>query len=132
MSEPWRYRCPEGHTSIEQRSSKEAYRCRSCERTYYGEPVDVKRDRGGGGEGVAPIVPIAAVRRLWRAAGDTDTTLRARHVASDRAAALAQALRDAVDRGYVERLERGGGDRYRVTERGARIMRRGAGAQVEA
>jgi tRNA(Ile2) C34 agmatinyltransferase TiaS len=33
MSEPWRWRCPVGHTSWES-AAGEGYRCRSCRETF--------------------------------------------------------------------------------------------------
>lgn len=41
-AEPWRARCPEGHTSIRRRKS--GYRCDSCAKQYDGEPLDAKED----------------------------------------------------------------------------------------
>lgn len=34
MSDPWRYRCPEGHTSLESRTRSGTYRCRPCDEIY--------------------------------------------------------------------------------------------------
>ena len=50
MGEPWRYRCPEGHANIINRS--ETYRCRSCEETYIGDPLAAGGDDADGG---APV-----------------------------------------------------------------------------
>lgn len=38
----WRYRCPEGHTSLKNRL--DGYRCTTCKITYSGAPVDMKRE----------------------------------------------------------------------------------------
>jgi len=47
MTDPWRYRCPDGHTNIEtrvrtmQNDTGIQYRCRTCEKTYE-RLIDVK------------------------------------------------------------------------------------------
>jgi len=40
----WRYRCPEGHTSLRTRITKPGYWCTTCQRPYEGEPVDMKQE----------------------------------------------------------------------------------------
>lgn len=42
--DPWRRRCPDGHTSLTVHVTTNTYRCRSCEQTYTGTPVDPKAD----------------------------------------------------------------------------------------
>ncbi|UBF23505.1 winged helix-turn-helix protein [Halorubrum tailed virus 28] len=115
-TDPWRYRCPEGHTSITTRT--EGYYCQTCGAYYDGEPVDAKADNAPETDGgrTTPHA-LTAVRRLWQVTGDTDTTARARHV-SDRSGAFTHALHAAEERGLVERVtpESNAPDRWRVTE----------------
>jgi len=40
--DPWRYRCPEGHCSTENRPGRGGYYCKMCDEMYYGDPVDWK------------------------------------------------------------------------------------------
>lgn len=40
MTDPWRLRCPEGHSTIDIYHA--GYRCRSCGAVYEGEPYDAK------------------------------------------------------------------------------------------
>lgn len=114
MRDPWRYRCPEDHASIERRS--DGYYCRVCEAYYTGDPVDAKRDESPEADGGRTTPHIfTAVERLWKVTGDTETTARARHV-SDRPRMFTVAMREAADCGLVERIDSSGGDRWRVTE----------------
>ena len=116
-TEPWRYRCPEGHTTITTRTA--GYYCQVCRAYYEGDPVDMKADdpepESDGGRTTPHM--FEAVQRLWQVTGDTDTTARARHV-SDRAGAFTHALHAAEGRGLVERVtpESNSPDRWRVTE----------------
>jgi len=135
MSEPWRRRCPEGHTSIVTRPSKSTYRCRSCGKTYSGEPVDAKRDSGATPEGdtYERVHPNTAVYALYQATRGIDGTAKARQLSS-RPVAYGQALRQAAERGYVRRLspETTGANRWQLTESGLRFAQAAAGAEVEA
>ena len=38
-AQPWRFRCPEGHASLELYVS--GYWCSACHQTYQGDPVDL-------------------------------------------------------------------------------------------
>jgi len=42
MRDPWRLRCPQGHTSLRIRS--DWYYCESCDEFYQGSPHDAKHD----------------------------------------------------------------------------------------
>lgn len=119
MREPWRYRCPEGHTSITRRVPG-GYRCDSCERQYHGDPVDMLADDGDTEDGDDPVGPLEAVHRLYAETGDTLVEVPARRV-SDRPRAFAAGLRKAADRGYVEHIPTSSAARWRVTETGARL-----------
>lgn len=39
---PWVRRCPKGHATLESRSTRDYYLCRSCEAYYTGTPVDIR------------------------------------------------------------------------------------------
>ena len=122
MSNPWRYRCPEGHTSLKRYESG-GYRCRSCERRYYGDPVDMTSDRDPEEQASEPmptVDPVEVTHMLWRETGDTDTTAHARDLPV-RAQVAANALIKAEARGYVGRIERSRANRWFVTESGERI-----------
>jgi len=121
MPDPWRYRCPEGHTSVARR--ERGYRCRSCEATYEGDPVDVKRDDCDGADHTRDSVLIAldALRLLARAGG-AERWVWAHEAAPDRTQSFAQKIRESVERGYVKRLERSLGYRYRLTDAGERVV----------
>lgn len=41
--EPWRYACPEGHRAV-YRKPGSRFRCKTCDRTYDGEPIDLKHE----------------------------------------------------------------------------------------
>lgn len=123
MSNPWRYRCPEGHTSIRRNQSR-GYRCRSCERRYDGDPVDMTADGGDveqSSEPVPRLGPLKITHMLWRETGDTDTTTHARNLPV-RTQAAANALIKAEARGYVGRIERSRACRWYVTEAGEAIV----------
>jgi len=116
-SDPWRYRCPEGHTSIRDRVSG-GYYCDTCGTSYRGDPVDMRDgDTPDDAEGFDGYSMFGAVRAVWRVTGDTDTTARARHV-TPHVESLAQALRDAEQKDLVETIHGSNGQRYRVTDRG--------------
>lgn len=38
MTDPWRQRCPKGHSSLT--AYEDAYKCSACGETYHGEPYD--------------------------------------------------------------------------------------------
>ena len=123
MSDPWRYRCPEGHTSITNYQSR-GYRCKSCRRRYDGDPIDMTADGGDveqSSEPVARLGPLKITHMLWRETGDTDTTAHARDLPV-RTQAAANALIKAEERGYVARIERSRASRWYVTEAGERIV----------
>ena len=40
MTDPWRWRCPKGHASLETAREKDGYRCKSCGERYHGSPHD--------------------------------------------------------------------------------------------
>ena len=122
MTKPWRYRCPEGHTSITR--SDHGYRCRSCERRYRGEPVDMTADRDSGEQSFEPfetLGPLEVTHMLWRETGDTDTTAHARTLPVQTQVA-SNALVKAETRGYVARFERSRAARWYVTEAGERLV----------
>ena len=122
MTKPWRYRCPEGHTSITRHDH--GYRCRSCERRYSGDPVDMTTDRDVGEQSPEPLEtvgPLEVTYMLWRETGDTDTTAHARTLPVQTKVA-SNALVKAETRGYVARIERSRAARWYVTEAGERIV----------
>ena len=122
MSNPWRYRCPEGHTSLTRYESG-GYRCRSCERRYYGDPVDMTSDRDPSEQASEPMPTVGALKAtlmLWRETGDTDTTAHARDLPAPTQVA-SNALVKAETRGYVGRIERSRAARWYVTESGKRL-----------
>ena len=126
MSDPWRFRCPEGHTSIVTRPTCDTYRCRSCQQTYTGDPVDVKTNSGESADGSSfeSVHPLTALHALYRMTEGTDGTAKSRQLSS-RPIAYGQALGQAADLGYVERInpETDSANRWRVTESGARLAR---------
>ena len=122
MTKPWRYRCPEGHTSITRYDH--GYRCRSCGRRYHGDPVDMTSDRDPKEQASEPmptVDPVEVTHMLWRETGDTDTTTHARDLPV-RAQVAANALIKAESRGYVGRIERSRAARWYVTEAGERLV----------
>ena len=122
MSNPWRYRCPEGHTSITRHDH--GYRCRSCERRYSGDPVDMTTDRDVDEQSPEPLEtvgPLEVTYMLWRETGDTDTTAHARTLPVQTKVA-SNALVKAETRGYVARIERSRAARWYVTEAGERLV----------
>jgi len=123
MPDPWRRRCPEGHTSIVTRPSKSTYRCHSCEQVYRGEPVDVKDDADTKPESreFESIHPLTAVTELWRVTGG-EGAVKAKRL-SKRSVAYGQALRRADEQGFVEVVnpETNGANRWRLTTAGERI-----------
>jgi len=132
MSDPWRYRCPEGHTSIVRRAHG-GYRCQSCDAEYDADPVDAKSGRGDSdAEPVTPIPTMTAASRLWDATGDTPKTIHARDI-SPVPVAMAAALKRAAERGLAERVETSTSraDRWRATEKAA-FLGADAGSGVEA
>ena len=123
MSQPWRYRCPEGHTSLKRYESG-GYRCRSCERRYYADPVDMTSDRDPKEQASEPmptVDPVEVTHMLWRETGDTDTTAHARTLPVQTQVA-SNALVKAETRGYVARIERSRAARWYVTEAGERLV----------
>lgn len=118
MREPWRYRCPEGHSSIQTRQHG-GYRCHSCGCEYAAEPVDAKTGDGDAdAEPETPIPTITAARLVRQATGDASATVHAREL-STHPRAMTDALRRAADRGLVERVERSLADRWMSTEQAA-------------
>ena len=123
MTDPWRFRCPEGHTSLKQYKTG-GYRCHSCDRRYHGDPVDMTADGGDVKQSSEPVTrlgPLKITHMLWRETGDTDTTTHARNLPV-RTKAAANALVKAEERGYVGRIERSRASRWYVTESGERIV----------
>jgi hypothetical protein len=121
VSDPWRKRCPEGHTAVTTRQTG-GYYCQTCQARYAGEPHDAAADD-------APDAPdvrwsydvLEAVGMLYRETRDTETAVRARRV-SDRPAAFGQTMRKARNRGLVEKVSAAtSAGRYRVTETGERV-----------
>jgi len=121
-AESWRYRCPEGHVSIER--YKESFRCRSCGLTYSGDPIDASADASAidtaEPEPYDKMTPRIAVQLLWDYAGDTDTTAHARELSAAPSQVGAQ-LRVAAEKGLVERVGVSRAEQWRVTESGARL-----------
>jgi len=126
MPDPWRYRCPEGHTSIVTRPSKSTYRCRSCGKTYSGGPVDAKADTPATAtrsESFDSVHPRTAVLALYRETGGTVGTAKAKHLSS-RTTAYGQALHEAKKRGFVtvQNPDTCGANRWRLTNAGVRLL----------
>ena len=122
--EAWRYRCPEGHTSIKQH--RESFYCHSCGLTYDGDPIDAAAD-GSPLDEADPqprddLTMVQAAKLLWAYVGDTDTTARARDV-YPHPQQMGFQLREAADHGWVECVVHSSrGHRWRVTEAGARFL----------
>lgn len=123
MNDPWRYRCPEGHTSLTRYGGTDGYRCKSCERRYHGDPIDMTADRDRSEQSSEPAPRLGALKvthMLWRETGDTDTTAHARDLPV-RTQAASNALLKAEARGYVDRIERSRAARWHLTEAGQRL-----------
>ena len=114
--DPWKLRCPEGHTSIDINSS--SYQCDACGVTYEGEPFDAA-------ETEFPVEGTArnqwtverALHRLYQHTGDAETAAYARDIAEN-ARSMGSALARAADKGFVVRENRGQTARWRLTQTG--------------
>lgn len=119
--DPWRDRCPEGHTAVSRRQTG-GYYCQTCKARYAGEPCDAADPDADDAPDVRYEYDVLeAVGMLYRETRDTETAVRARHI-SDRPTAFAQTLRKARNRGLVEKVSKAtSAGRYRVTETGERL-----------
>lgn len=119
--DPWRDRCPEGHSSVTRRQAG-GYYCQTCKARYAGKPCDAADpDPDDAPNARWTYDTLEAVGLLYRETRDTETAVRARRV-SDRPTAFAQTLRKARNRGLVEKVSKAtSAGRYRVTEAGERF-----------
>lgn len=117
--DPWRWRCPQGHTSIE--TSADRYRCKACGEKYLGTPYDAAEHEFpvDGDPGPVDRYPIGDVlRALFYGVGrDTETTAKASDL-GDRPREIGQKLHEAEKRGLVESVGASSPYRWRLTQRG--------------
>ncbi|AHG00942.1 hypothetical protein HALLA_12255 [Halostagnicola larsenii XH-48] len=113
MADPWRYRCPKGHSNIERHTAENAHRCNSCHVVYAGAPVDAKEVDGFPVEREIirekkEIGPKTVLESLLEIADDpVRNWIQTREIAADVGAdprQIGQILSHLEDDGRVERL----------------------------
>jgi len=120
-TEPYRYRCPEGHSSISVYS--EGYRCTACEDYYRGDPYDVQDTEFPVDDAPAdPITAASVLRSIYRQTKDTDTTVKAGDI-DDRTRAVGTKLHELYKHGLVERWGASSPYRWHLTDAGHRKAR---------
>lgn len=111
MSDPWQYRCPEGHASII--VGDDGFWCSACEATYRGDPFDARETSFPTDEGVAVPRPLpddllGDVVRVCTGATRTWTTskeLAERRADGSSASSLSNVLRGLDNAGFVQRQD---------------------------
>jgi len=123
MVDPWRMRCPEGHSSLLPERDDGRYKCVSCGRRYADGPFDAAETEFPV-EGVGSWVEVSTADVLDRfvdvVGGDTEMQITSqRLVASNQdGRKVGQQLATLRDRGFVEAAERSTRYRWRLTESG--------------
>jgi len=128
MSNPWRRRCPQGHSSIANRDS--GYRCRSCEETYEGDPFDAKTTEFPVGESCYETRDHLNLDTVLRALIDAHPErewTRVSHLSHlGRPKDIGTKLRMLRERGLVEKNGMGNdSDIWRPTDRGHDVAQSG-------
>jgi len=124
-SNPWRYRCPDGHAAITPRG--DGYYCQSCGARYRTGPFDAARaefpvtvDRQAG------VDDDDLLDQLVAETGEVRDSLRLRELDGGTTAERREALYRLIRQGYVKRIEtaNSSADRYRPTDAGRRESKR--------
>ena len=105
MRDPWRQRCPKGHTSIKLLPETDSYRCGACQESYEGEPYDAKEhefpiDEDPRPKDIHDDVLAALVRKC---SDPTTTWVRARDLTEEDARRVGRILSQLEADGLVER-----------------------------
>jgi hypothetical protein len=121
-AEPWRLRCPQGHTSITL-GEMEGFRCTSCEETYHGDPIDIKDvdefpvERDTVYYESEPVILERIVRNCKQ---NTRVYARARELTSESVYRIIGHLRRLREKRLIEKAPRGQG--WTPTEAGRQAV----------
>lgn len=118
MNDPWRLRCPKGHSGI--KTHENNYWCSSCEETYRGEPYDAKETEFPIDEEPRPKhIHDDILEELVRECEDPTTNWRrSRDLSVDGPRRVGRILSGLEDDGLVERLGSSWPYHWRPTEAG--------------
>jgi len=122
MTDPWRQRCPKGHSSLT--AYEDAYKCSACGEAYHGEPYDAaEHEFPIDEEPRAKNIHEELLKELVRRCQDPTTEwLRARQFECGTPKQVGRTLAELEDDDLVERSGSGSaiGHLWRPTEKGRR------------
>jgi len=137
MKDPWRMRCPEGHSSLLPERDDGRYKCVSCGRRYADGPFDAAETEFPV-EGVDSWMEVSTADVLDRfvdvVGGDTEIQIASQRLV-DRdqdGRKVGRQLAALRERGFVEAVERSRRNRWQLTKKGLAEARSSAPRTVVA